>query len=135
MSRWISCALRLALAAVFFVAGALKAFDPAQFAIDVHNYQMLPRPLSVAVAFYLPWLEIVIGLALLARGKWERPALLLALGLLLIFGGALAAAWARGLDISCGCFGGPGRANYPLSLALDAALIASALWLLRRGKA
>src|SRR5438067_12316465 len=55
------------VAGIFIYAGAIKAFDPVQFAGDVDNYKVLPWPVSVALAFYLPWLEIFCGLALIAR--------------------------------------------------------------------
>jgi hypothetical protein len=52
------------LAAVFIYAGAVKALDPVQFASDIDNYKILPWPVSVALAFYLPWLEILCALGL-----------------------------------------------------------------------
>src|SRR5437879_13188670 len=52
---------------VFIYAGAIKAFDPIRFANDIDNYKILPWAISVRVAFYLPWLEIFCGLALIAR--------------------------------------------------------------------
>ena len=56
--------LDFVLAGIFIYAGALKAFDPVQFASDIDNYKILPWPVSVALAFYLPWLEIFCGLGL-----------------------------------------------------------------------
>lgn len=122
--------LRLALAGVFLTAGALKAWEPARFALDVHHYQLLPWALSAAVAFYLPWLEIVCGAALFVR-KAERGAFGIIMILLTAFLAALLSAWSRGLDISCGCFGGSGSANYPLAITLDLALLAAAAFLFR----
>src|SRR5437773_12042740 len=49
----------LIVAGVFIYAGALKALDPGLFASDIVNYKLPPWPISVALAFYLPWLEIV----------------------------------------------------------------------------
>src|SRR6478672_7119713 len=56
-----------AVAGIFIYAGALKAIDPVQFASDIDNYKILPWPVSVAVAFYLPWLEIFCALGLVFR--------------------------------------------------------------------
>ena len=115
--------LRLIVGGVFICAGVLKAVDPAQFAKDVDNYRLLPSAAAAAVALYLPWLEILAGIAL-ATGVWHRGASLLIGGMLVAFLIALSSAWARGLDIHCGCFGhGPNRFNYPLTLLLDAALL------------
>ncbi len=123
--------LRLIVGGVFLSAGVLKAVDPAQFAKDVDNYRMLPFAASAALALYLPWLEILAGTALVA-GVWRRGASLVIGGMLVVFLIALGSAWARGLDITCGCFGlGPNQSNYPLAVLLDAGLLA-ALFIARR---
>jgi uncharacterized membrane protein YphA (DoxX/SURF4 family) len=117
--------LRLIVGGVFIYAGALKAIDPGHFAKDVDNYRMLPFAVSSAVALYLPWLEVLAGAAL-ASGVWHRGASLVIGGMLVVFLIALGTAWARGLDISCGCFGhGPNKSNYLLSVLMDAALLAA----------
>jgi putative oxidoreductase len=117
--------LRVIVGGIFVCAGVLKAIDPAQFAKDVDNYRMLPFAVSAAVALYLPWLEILAGAAL-ATGVWHRGASLVIGAMLLVFLIALGSAWARGLDITCGCFGhGPNRSNYPLAMLLDAGLLAA----------
>ena len=123
--------LRLALAGLFVAAGALKVPDPWAFATEVHNYKLTPWDVSVVTAFYLPWLEIFAGLALLVR-RWQPGALAALAGMTLVFTVALALAWYRGLDISCGCFGkaAPGeKANYPLLLARDVAMLAGIAYL------
>ncbi|PYI74897.1 MAG: hypothetical protein DMF01_09095, partial [Verrucomicrobia bacterium] len=56
--------LDFVVAGIFIYAGSIKALDPVQFANDIDNYKILPWPISVALAFYLPWLEIFCGLAL-----------------------------------------------------------------------
>src|SRR5262245_57354442 len=50
--------LDFVLAGIFIYAGVVKAIDPVQFASDIDNFKILPWPVSVALAFYLPWLEI-----------------------------------------------------------------------------
>src|SRR5947207_11245047 len=55
------------IAAVFIYAGALKVLDPVQFAHDIDHYKILPWTIGVGLAFYLPWLEIFCGLALIFR--------------------------------------------------------------------
>ena len=117
--------LRFTLAAVFIYAGAVKIFDAPQFAIDVHRYELTPRTVSILVAVYLPWLEVVAGIALLVR-RQQLGALVALGGMTVVFLGALVSAWARGLDISCGCFGRESRniqTNFPLLLAQDLALL------------
>jgi uncharacterized membrane protein YphA (DoxX/SURF4 family) len=98
---WI---IGLIVAGVFIYAGAIKALDPVQFASDIDNYKILPWPISVALAFYLPWLEIFCGFALVVRLLY-RGALSILTMLILSFTLMTIAAKVRGLDITCGCFG------------------------------
>src|SRR5246500_2806196 len=102
--RVLSRILDFVLAGIFIYAGALKAFDPVQFASDIDNYKILPWPVSVAVAFYLPWLEIFCALGLVFRFLY-RGALSILTALIVVFTFATIAAKVRGLDITCGCFG------------------------------
>lgn len=132
--KMILVLLRVIVGGVFIYAGLLKAIDPAQFAKDVDNYRILPFVASAAVASYLPWLEIIAGAALIL-GICRAGATLLLGGMLLIFFGALSSAWARGLDIGCGCFGhATNKSKYPLSLLIDAALFTALCVSKRRPK-
>ena len=96
--------LDLIIGGIFVYAGVLKVLDPVQFANDIDNYKSLPWFVSVRLAFYLPWLEILCGLALIFR-FFYRGGLSILTVLILIFIGATIAAKGRGLDITCGCFG------------------------------
>jgi hypothetical protein len=51
----------------------------------------------------LPWLELLLGLCLLA-GIWLPGAVLAVNGLLVVFLAAFIFNMARGLDVNCGCF-------------------------------
>ena len=112
------------IAAVFIYAGALKALDPVQFAHDIDNYKVLPWAIGVGLAFYLPWLEIFCGVALIFR-LFYRGAVSILTALVAIFLIATVAAKARGLDITCGCFGHASQNwSFPAHLALDLAILA-----------
>ena len=114
---------------VFVYAGALKALDPIGFASDIDNYKILPWTISVGLAFYLPWLEILCGLALIAR-RLYLGGLSILTALVSIFMIATIAAKIRGLDITCGCFGHASKNwNFSGHLALDLALLAGLLGL------
>ena len=89
---------------VFIYAGALKAWDPVKFATDIQNFRILPWPVGVRLAFYLPWVELLCGLALFV-GWLRAGAAAILTGLTLIFIGATVTAQARGIDLECGCFG------------------------------
>jgi putative oxidoreductase len=113
---------------IFIYAGVIKALDPIGFASDIDNYKILPWTISVRLAFYLPWLEIFCGLALIAR-RLYLGGLSILTALASIFIIATIAAKIRGLDITCGCFGHASKnwsftAHITLDLSLLAALIA-----------
>lgn len=125
--------IRLAVGGLFIYAGVLKAMDPALFAQEISNYHLIPWPDAVVLlAIYLPWFEILSGAAVAFR-RWYLGGLA-ALGIMLIvFTGALSYAWARGLDISCGCFGREAKnvkANFPLLVGRDIAMLAGVAVLL-----
>ena len=93
--------------AVFIYAGILKVRDPLRFASDINNYQMIPWSVGVRFAFYLPWLELLCGLALVFH-RFFSGAVAITIALLLAFIGATAWARIHGIDVSCGCFGSAG---------------------------
>jgi putative oxidoreductase len=102
--RVLRAVARIALGALFIFAGAAKAYDPGEFAVEIQRYNLIPWIFGVIVALYLPWVEILSGLGLLFK-RLERGALLLVTVLLVLFTVALASATVRGLNIDCGCFG------------------------------
>src|SRR5437870_13210702 len=120
----------LIIGGIFIYAGVIKAMDPVAFANDIDNYKILPWPLVVRLAFYLPWLELLCGLALILR-FFYRGGLFILTGLTFVFIAASVIAKVRGLDITCGCFGHASKNwNFSGHLALDLAILAalSALW-------
>ena len=119
--------LDFVLAGIFIYAGALKAIDPVQFASDIDNFKILPWPVSVALGFYLPWLEIFCALALVFRFLY-RGALSILMVLIVTFTLATIAAKSRGLDITCGCFGHVSQNwSFPSHLATNLAILAALL--------
>ncbi|OQW96500.1 MAG: hypothetical protein BWK77_04445 [Verrucomicrobia bacterium A1] len=102
-TRWIAPACRLIVAAVFIAAGIPKILEPHAFAIAVFRYQMLPFSLVNLMAIFLPWIELVAGIALLSpRSRGGAAAIILAM--LIVFTVAIAVSQARGINIACGCF-------------------------------
>lgn len=130
----VSVPVRLGLAAVWLVAGGLKAFDPDQSEIAVKAYRLFPDQMSYVVSLILPMAEIALGLLLLI-GLAVRPAAIASAVLLLALIGAIASVWARGYTIDCGCFGGGGEAdvswrNYLYEILRDIGFLALAAWLI-----
>ncbi|RJP83139.1 MAG: DoxX family membrane protein [Desulfobacteraceae bacterium] len=95
--------LRLLLGAVFLYASYDKILHPQDFARAVYNYQILPDTLVNVTALILPWLELLLGVCLVA-GWWLPGAAMLSTGLMIVFICALIFNQIRGLDIHCGCF-------------------------------
>src|SRR5436190_12864906 len=123
------------VAGIFIYAGVLKMVDPVQFANDIDNYKILPWPVSVALAFYVPWLEIFCALGLVFRFLY-RGALSILGALIVVFTLATIAAKVRGLDITCGCFGHASQHwNFPAHLATNLAILAALLALWFQGNA
>jgi uncharacterized membrane protein YphA (DoxX/SURF4 family) len=124
--------LRVLFGGLFIVSGALKAGDPGAFLLDVRSFQVLGDPWAAWLAMSLPWIEIVCGAALVAGG-WASGALVILGAAIAVFIGALGQAWARGIDVTCGCFGrSENHTNFPLQIGFDIILLAVAgflLWL------
>jgi putative oxidoreductase len=124
--------IAIVLGALFIYAGAVKIIDPVEFARDIDNYKMLPWRIGVWLALYLPWLEIFCGLALITRILY-RGSMFIVTGLMSLFIIASIVAKARGLDVSCGCFGHASKyLNFSWHLALDFLLLGGLLLLWKR---
>jgi len=117
---------------LFVYAGVVKIIEPVEFARDIDNYKMLPWQSSVWLALYLPWLEIFCGLALITRIVY-RGSVFIVTALMSLFIIASIAAKARGLDVSCGCFGHASKyLNFSWHLVLDFLLLGGLLLLWKR---
>ena len=110
---------RLVLGGVFLLAGGSKALDPGSLAASIRSYGLnLPEWFVSLSAYSLPYLEILLGLYLLA-GLFTKPSDWATNALMMLFIVALAQGAARGLEIDCGCFGAV-AGNEVGSLWLDA---------------
>lgn len=132
---WIGLLARLVLGGVLIAAGALKVGHPVTSKMAVQAYQIFPYELAGWIGLALPFAEIVLG-TLLVLGLFTRVSAALATGLMILFVLGIASAWARGLSIDCGCFGGGGQIGagqtaYPQEIARDLALVACGALLIR----
>jgi hypothetical protein len=113
----------LVIGGIFSYAGAIKVLDPVRFAGDIDNYKILPWTVAVGLAFYLPWLEVFCGIALILR-RLYLGGLSILTALVSIFIVATVAAKVRGLDITCGCFGHASQNwNFPAHMAIDLGIL------------
>ena len=131
--QWLGLVARLVTGGVWLVAGALKLPEPAESVRAVRAYDLLPESVVPTVGHLLPVLEVVVGLCLVL-GVLTRVTAAVSALLFLAFVIGIASAWARGLEIECGCFGGGGTkagasSEYPLEIARDLGLLLVSCWL------
>jgi len=93
---------RIVVGAVLIYASIDKITDPLEFSKAITNYHMLPWGLENLLAITLPWIELFVGVGLLA-GIYLDGAALVAQSLMLVFILAIGSAILRGIDIECGC--------------------------------
>ena len=121
---WISTVARVGLAAVFLIAGGLKVADLAEAGRAVNAYRLMSYDTAKVVGAVQPFLEIALGLLLLI-GIATRLSAIIAAALMVIFIAGIISAWARGLQIDCGCFSKGGEltggrtAQYGLEILRD----------------
>jgi uncharacterized membrane protein YphA (DoxX/SURF4 family) len=132
---WLGLISRLVLGGVLFIAGYLKVGTPDKSQMAVRAYEVLPISLANLIGLLLPYVEIGIGL-LLILGVYTRISAALGGAIMVIFIVAIAQAWARGLTIDCGCFGGGGQVaasetKYLSEIIRDTGLVLLALYLIR----
>lgn len=117
---------RLVLGGVFLYAGVPKIFDPGSLAASIRTYELgLPEWFISFSAYLLPYVEVFIGLYLIA-GLFTKLSALVTTGLMFVFFAALLQGAVRGLEINCGCFAGSAGAepsNLWLAAARDIGLI------------
>lgn len=127
---------RLVLGGALLVAGGLKVGNPRGAARAVQGYEIFPFEMAAYIGYALPWIEVVVGL-LLVLGLFTRINGLIGALLMTAFVIGIAQAWARGLTIDCGCFGGGGQVaaeetRYGREIARDILFAACGAWLVVR---
>lgn len=136
MQVWFGLAARLVVGGVWIVAGVLKLPDPAASVRAVRAYDLLPEAVVPTVGHLLPIVEVVVGVCLVL-GLLTRVMAVASAVLFAAFVIGIAAAWSRGLQIDCGCFGGGGfdadaTSKYPWEIARDVGLLVLSILLVWR---
>jgi uncharacterized membrane protein YphA (DoxX/SURF4 family) len=128
---WVSSAVRVAAGLVMIVAGVLKMEDLAATVRATRAYEVLPEVVVPLVGNALPFLEITVGFFLLL-GLFTRWVAVVYFLMMALFVFGILSAWARGLQIDCGCFGGGGvvpEADYAGHVRDQAIFLALGAWL------
>lgn len=135
---WLGLACRLVLGGALVYAGGSKVTNLDQSVLAVRGYQLnfIPYELQKMIGYALPIFELLLGLLILV-GLFTRVSALVGALLMAVFVAGIASAWARGLSIDCGCFGGGGettQTKYPQEIVRDLVFMAAGLWLVWRPK-
>ena len=131
--------VQVLLGAILCVASWHKVSDPLDFAKIIYNYRLFPAPTIHALAIYVPWIEMVTGIALVL-GVFRRGAALMSTLFFISFIAFLSINLARDCPTICGCFSthadGSSLTNeekfleMKKEIALDVCLLALSLWAL-----
>lgn len=129
LQPWLTLLARLALAGVLGWA-AVSKLPPALSVQSVEVYQLFSPGVAEFIGFTLPLLELAFAL-LLVLGLATRYVGAASGLLMVVFIAGIVSAWARGLDIDCGCFGtggqvAEGETSYGLDIARDLGFLALA---------
>ena len=133
---WFGLVARVVVGVVWIWAALAKLPYPADSVRAVRAYRLLPEAIVPTVGHALPMVEILVGFIILV-GLFTRPTAVVSALLFLAFVIGIASAWARGLQIDCGCFGGGGfdsnaTSKYPWEIARDGGLLLLSLYLVWR---
>ncbi len=96
--------IRLLLGGLLLAAGALKVGHPAELAATIAAFRLLPAAIAGPLAVALPYLELLLGLYLVA-GLFTRVVAIVVAVQFVLYAGAIASAVLRHIQASCGCFG------------------------------
>ena len=99
---WLTVLIRVLLGVIFIYASYDKILDPGKFARDIAIYHIIPFGLENLIAIILPWLELFIGIGLIA-GLMVDGSSMISGGLMTIFILFILQATLRGFNIECGC--------------------------------
>jgi len=102
-NRWVALIAALVLGGFFIYAAWHKIQDPPDFAKAVFNFKLVPWQAINATAIYLPWFELLAGLAVLT-GLGRRGGAFALAALLCVFIAAIGFNLYRGHPTVCGCF-------------------------------
>ena len=133
MKQWVGLLARLIVGVIDLLAGLSKFSDPPGNVRSVRAYRILPEAVVPTVGHALPTVEIVIG-TMLILGLLTRAMGVVSALFFVAFIVGISSAWARGLEINCGCFGNGGvpadpQRQYAIDIARDVGLLLCSAWL------
>jgi uncharacterized membrane protein YphA (DoxX/SURF4 family) len=106
----IALVLRLLLGGIFLFAGFKKLEDPQAVANSIQAFKIhffghpMPDHVVLLSTYTVPWVEVVVGAAILL-GFWTRAASLLYALLMATFIALVISVIQRDMDVTCQCLG------------------------------
>lgn len=116
--------IEIAVGAMLVVAGVAKLGQRYDFLANIYQYRLVGSATGIWVATYLPWLECVVGCALVSN-TFARGGLVMSCILFAVLLAAKISLLARGMAVPCGCIFR--ESQEPVTIT-DAAL--TGIWLL-----
>ena len=102
-NSWIEVAARWILGLTFIYASFHKIASPADFAKIIYGYDLFPALFINLIAIIIPFLELIIGAALVI-GCYSRSAAIIVNGMLTAYIIVVTINLIRGHEFDCGCF-------------------------------
>ncbi len=135
ISTWIrhpfsALIIRFFIGGVFIYASLNKINYPAEFSDNIASYLLVPHFLVNPMAVFLPWIELVSGVCLVA-GIRVRASAAVICTLLGIFTMALMVVLVKKTPIDCGCFQNVGDPVSVLTLGRDLIWLGMGLYVFR----
>lgn len=129
----LTLSARLVVGGILIYAGASKSASPAEeFALIIDAYNVIPTAMTLPMAGLLPWLELLVGWALVL-GVGGRAVVSVAGAMFALFLTALLSVVARGIALpNCGCFGDAMHFTPVQALLFDSTMLALC-WAAYRG--
>jgi uncharacterized membrane protein YphA (DoxX/SURF4 family) len=120
--------VRVLLGALLLIAGALKVGHPSDLAASIAGFRLLPAAIVGPLALALPYVELLLGVYLVA-GLFTRAVATIAAAQFFLYSGAIASAVLRHIPANCGCFGphDTAAADWP-HVGLDLVLAAASIF-------
>ncbi len=128
-NTWLVTVFRLALGTVFLISAITKLQNQALFVDTVVRYDLLPVGLAEVYGHALPWVEFVVGAALVL-GVFTRLAagLSILMAVSFIIGG-IYSLYRPNVEL-CGCFGDLLALTHAQAIAVDVAMLGTAALLI-----
>ena len=133
--RRISLLARAGLGAMWLYYSVPKlSYSSDALDLAVRQYQILPASLADVFGTVQPFLELALGLVVIA-GIGTRFAAVCSALLMLVYIGGIISLGARGIAINCGCGGiastvAAGHTRYTLDVLRDVGYLVPAVWLI-----